>query len=236
MLYVTGDTHGDIDFFKLHYFAGENPNLTYKDYVIICGDFGGIWSKHTLFSDLKRYRELNFTVLFVDGNHENFDLLNAYPVENWHGGKVHKIAPNIIHLIRGQVFTIERCKLFTFGGGTSIDRAFRIEGRSWWRQELPSMEEVDEGLSNLSKNNFEVDYIITHSCDERALYYKPLNKISKSLHVYPDNSMLNTFEEQVKYKHWYFGHYHADGNLTDKKTVLYQQIRELKTNKVVFGD
>lgn len=28
-----------------------------------------------------------FTTLFVDGNHENFDLLNAYPVENWHGGK-----------------------------------------------------------------------------------------------------------------------------------------------------
>ena len=227
-IYITGDTHGDIDFIKLHYFAGENPQLTFTDYMIVCGDFGGVWSNRTLCADLKRYKELNYTILFVDGNHENFDILNSYPVKNWHGGKIHRIAPNIIHLMRGQVYNIDGKKFFTFGGGTSVDKMYRKEGVSWWKQEMPSSEEIEEAHRNLSNNSYEVDYIITHSCDERALYYKPLTKCYKSKHVYPDNVMLNQFEEQVKYHHWYFGHYHLNGDLSNKKTVLYDEIRKIK--------
>ena len=37
MIYVTGDTHGLEDFHKLHIFAGEHPELTLNDYVIIAG-------------------------------------------------------------------------------------------------------------------------------------------------------------------------------------------------------
>ena len=86
--------------------------------------------KKTLEANLKPYTELPFSVLFVDGNHENFDLLNSYPVEIWKGGKVHRVKPNITHLMRGQVFEIEGKTIFTFGGATSIDRDFRTEGMS----------------------------------------------------------------------------------------------------------
>ena len=41
---------------------------------------------------------------------------------------------------------------------------FRIPHKSWWSQELPSKEEMDEGLSNLEKVNYKVDYVITHCC------------------------------------------------------------------------
>ena len=44
MIYVTGDTHGQIDISKL--FPGSFPDgkgLTRDDYMIICGDFGGVW-------------------------------------------------------------------------------------------------------------------------------------------------------------------------------------------------
>ena len=37
-----------------------------------------------------------FTTFFVDGNHENFDELNALPVHTWHGGKVHYVRPHEI--------------------------------------------------------------------------------------------------------------------------------------------
>ena len=50
--------------------------------------------------------EKPFTTLYVDGNHENFDRLYGYPIENWQGGKVHKIRPSVLHLMRGQVFEI----------------------------------------------------------------------------------------------------------------------------------
>lgn len=227
MIYVTGDTHGLIDIGKLLYFEKQHKDLTYNDYVIIAGDFGGVFSRSTLKEDLEAYMRLPFTVLFVDGNHENFDLLSEYKVEMWNGGKVHKIANNIIHLMRGQVFEIEGKTIFTFGGATSIDKAYRKEGISWWMEEVPSFEELDEAFSNLERYNYKVDYIITHSCDEAALYYPPLSTCGSKLYAYKDNQMLSNFEDRVTYKHWYFGHYHLDGKLNDKKTVLYQEIIKL---------
>jgi hypothetical protein len=56
----------------------EQKDMTKDDYVIVCGDFG-IWDD----SKRKRYwlkwlDEKPFTTLFVDSNHENFDLLAGY--------------------------------------------------------------------------------------------------------------------------------------------------------------
>lgn len=227
MIYVTGDTHGLEDFYKLHIFAGEHPELTLNDYVIVAGDFGAIWSERTLVENLKYYTELPFTVLFVDGNHENFDLINSYPVEIWNGGKVHKIKPNVIHLMRGQIFEIEGRTIFTFGGATSIDRDYRIAGRSWWPQELPTYEELDEGIANLKKYNNKVDYIITHSCGQRALMYPKLRIYAGVKIACPESHLLSNFEDTVEFKHWYFGHFHIDAQLSDKYTVLMHRIVKL---------
>ena len=225
MVFITGDTHGFYDFFKLEVFAEERKDLGYDDYVIIAGDFGGVWSRRSLKNDLKPYEELPFTVLFIDGNHENFEILeNDYPVEIWNGGKVHRIADNIIHLMRGQVFYIEKKTFFTFGGATSIDRAFRTENVGWWKREVPSDEDMKEANVNLEKVGFKVDFIVTHSCDERALYYPPLISSDFQKGVFPENVMLSYFEETVDYGHWFFGHYHLDGDFNDKKTVLYGDI------------
>lgn len=50
--------------------------MTKDDYVIICGDFGGLW---TFEEESSREKDVldwlnnkNFTTLFVDGNHENY--------------------------------------------------------------------------------------------------------------------------------------------------------------------
>ena len=226
MIYITGDTHGHHDFYKLKAFADEHSELSLKDYVIIAGDFGGVWDEITLEESLSPYRRLPFTVLFVDGNHENFDLLEKYPVETWNGGKVHKISENIIHLMRGQVYNINGRFFFTFGGATSTDRYMRREGVDWWPREQPSDDDIVEANKNLEKVGFEVDYIITHTCDERALYFPPLS--GNCFSVYPENRLLSYFDEKVKYKHWYFGHYHLDGDVNAKKTVLYQDIVEIE--------
>lgn len=227
MIYITGDTHGQNDFRKLVYFADVHPELTKKDYMIVAGDFGGVWSGRSLETTRSMYARLPFTTLFVDGNHENFDMLDAYPVEIWKGGKVHKISADIIHLMRGQVFEIEGKTIFTFGGATSIDKFLRIEGVSWWRREMPSYEELDEGIKNLGRHNNRVDYIVTHSCDEKALWYPPLRERGVKMETYPENQMLAFFEDIVRYRHWYFGHYHMDADLTPRKTVLYRQILPL---------
>ena len=118
---ITGDTHGDFTRFKKEIFY-EQAELTKDDCVIITGDFGSVWDGNP-----KEQRQLNwleakpFTTLFVSGNHENFDLLAEYPTEDWHGGKVQRIRPSVIHLLRGQVYDIQGKTFFTMGGGSSHD-------------------------------------------------------------------------------------------------------------------
>lgn len=93
MIYITGDTHADFTRFSTKNFP-EQKEMTKDDYIIICGDFGGIWSY--LYSDKTEKYWLDwlenkpFTILFIDGNHENFDRLSKeFRVVNYHGGKAH---------------------------------------------------------------------------------------------------------------------------------------------------
>ena len=49
MIFVTGDTHGEHDIHKLNTIGfPEQKGLTRDDYVIICGDFGGVWNRGTM--------------------------------------------------------------------------------------------------------------------------------------------------------------------------------------------
>ena len=226
MILITGDTHGTIDYNKINIINNANI-LSKDDYLIIAGDFGGLFFEKELEKQLSYYTKLPFMVLFVDGNHENFDLINSYPVSIWNGGKVHIIKDNIIHLMRGQIFTIEGKTIFTFGGGTSIDKMFRKEHVSWWKEEIPSEEEVEEGINNLKKYNNNVDYVITHSIDSNTLNDPRLFFEGRKCEVFEDNLILDKFENIIEYKHWYFGHYHKDVKINDKKTALYNTIYEL---------
>ena len=124
MIYITGDCHRDYRRFNTRNFP-EQKEMTKDDYVIICGDFGGIWDKDEESKEeiylLDWLDSKPYTTLFVDGNHENFDRLYTYPEEEWNGGKIHRIRDSVIHLMRGQVFTIDEKKIFTFGGASSHD-------------------------------------------------------------------------------------------------------------------
>lgn len=226
-VYVTGDTHRDVDFGKIKKFKKENPELGKDDYLIITGDFGGVWNEKTIDKDLKPYEELGFNVLFVDGNHENFPLLNSFPCEIWNGGKIHRIRDNIIHLMRGQIFNLEGKTFFTFGGATSLDKCFRREGISWWSEEVPSEDEFEKAKENLKAAGNKVDYIITHSCDAKSSDIILFDGYHSYHKIYPENIMLTYFEENTDYLHWYFGHFHLDMEIGEKKTLLYQNILKI---------
>ncbi len=71
MVFATGDTHGNFLRFRPENFP-EQKNMTKSDYVIICGDFGGVWDgSRKERQTLDWLESLPFTVLFVSGNHEN---------------------------------------------------------------------------------------------------------------------------------------------------------------------
>ena len=247
MIYVTGDCHGDFRRFSKKYFV-EQLRMTKDDFIIICGDFGGVWNKdkESAYENIQLdwLDSQPFTTLFVSGNHENYDRLDAYPLEEWNGGKIQKIRPGIIHLMRGQVYTIDGCKIFTFGGASShdidggilelddplykekkkiLDREYipyRVNHLSWWERELPSLEEMDEGKKNLELHHNEVDFIITHCCaTSTQILIDPTFK--------KQDCLTNYFEElrqTIKYKKWLFGHYHGNKNVTAEEILIFEQI------------
>ena len=226
MIYITGDTHGMIDWEKINTTRFlDQYYLTREDNLIILGDFGGVWdgAEQDRYI-IKTYEKRSFTTLFIDGNHENHDLLDAYPVEEWNGGKVHFISEHVIHLMRGQVYEIDGLKMFTMGGAESIDKAYRREGMSWWSREMPSDEEYDEAIRNLEKHDFDVDVVLTHCAPEgylgKALCYRAENRLTRFL-----EDLIT--EHGLVFKHWYIGHYHRDLEW-DKFSLMYSKIRKLE--------
>ena len=233
-IFITGDTHGSYDMTKLsrrHFQEGKT--LTKNDYVIICGDFGCVWGGELEKSDKWWQNWLDeqpWTTLWIDGNHENHDLLQTYPVEQWHGGRIHKINNSIYHLMRGEVFTINDKTIFTFGGGYSTDRAYRKEGVYWWKGELPTHEEVNYALQSLEKYNNHVDIILTHDAPrdiKEYLGFYNLCDMSVYGEEYEDiHSTLYFFKKNIVFQDWYLGHYHIDKDIGNMH-ILYNEIIEI---------
>ena len=222
MIYLAADTHGVIDFGKVvDFFDKEilSEDLSKDDYLIILGDLG--------FDDnpslIMLLQDLPVSVLFIDGNHDNIDLLNDYYVDYWNNGKVHIIEDDIIHLMRGQVYKIENKTFFTFGGAYSIDKQFRKSKINWWENEMPTDEEYDEGIKNLDDHNWCVDYVLTHS----APYEVVENIVGE--YYYGEEQLqyyLQEIYDSLKFKHWFFGHFHEDYEY-DNLRCLYHDVIKL---------
>lgn len=247
MIWITGDCHSDFRKFSTNAFP-EQKEMNRDDCMIICGDFGGIWSYAGETKEEKYWldwlEDKSYTTLFVDGNHECFPRLYSYPEKKWHGGLVHEIRPHVLHLCRGQVFEIDGKKIFTFGGARShdiqggvlelddpdiykkkheLDRqgiCYRVNLVSWWKEEMPNAQEMAIGLMNLEENNYEVDYIVSHDAPAStvALFGHGLYKTDEL------NEYLETVRQKTNYKRWFFGHYHYDWAVNDKDILLFDQI------------
>ncbi|MEA5038592.1 MAG: metallophosphoesterase family protein [Clostridiaceae bacterium] len=246
MIFATGDTHGNFLRFDKKYFL-ERDELSCSDHVIICGDFGGVWDGSKKENHmLDELDAASFTTLWVDGNHENYDRLRRYPTEEWHGGKVQRIRPNIIHLMRGQVYEIEGCTFFTMGGASSHDiddgilnphapdfeeqywmmrrmgARFRVNHRSWWKEELPSDAEYAEAIANLDRVNWRVDYVITH-CAPTGL----LNLIGRGYTPDRLTNFLDMVSKRLEFHYWLFGHYHDNRAIGQNYILIYEQIAQV---------
>lgn len=193
-----------------------------------------------------------FTVCYVDGNHENYDRYysDEYPIVDFYGGKAQKIRNSVYHLMRGYVFEFEGKKFFCMGGASSHDirdgifdtdnyeteeeaireykymkdhhYEFRINHLSWWKEELPSKEEMDLGIQNLKKCNNKVDYVISHCLPQSA---------ASAAGFYQPDSLTNYFEDLIhnglKFKKWYSGHYHIEKCVFGKFIIKYFDIERL---------
>lgn len=170
--------------------------------------------------------QLGFTVATCFGNHCNFPAIRALPLEDWNGGKVHKVRPHVMYLENGEVFNINGFKFFIFGGATSVDRAFRREGKTWFPEEIPSREEMQHAADTLERNNFNVDYILSH-CAPSHIVDKLFPYELERAHDDVTNFLEKYVVAQATFKGHFMGHYHLNKTYENKYHILYNDIIEL---------
>jgi predicted phosphohydrolase len=234
-LFLTGDIHGNPHLSLSTKNFPEGAKLTKKDKVIILGDFGLFWSYKRTKEEMNKLKWLDekpWTTLFIDGNHDNFDLLENLQETDMFGNLVGIAGHSIFHLRRGICYRIDGRKILTIGGAHSHDRIYRTWGRSMWKQEEITDEDIRKAKEAVEDVMFDVDYILTHCA--------PVNKAmgampQEAMHLWqPDGSeeRLQWFWDTsgVEFKRWYCGHYHTNFGPTydEKFECLYTNVVEVE--------
>lgn len=221
MIYITGATDGN----EREWITSVEPMLHPGDTIIIAGSFGhGKWRgplSEDVFYD--RIEAALYTVLFVDGLHDDTDRLSVLPVEEWRGGKVHRVRSGILHLMRGEIFDIGGSCVFVLGGGPT--------GRALTEAEYRNAE---ENLRKLRRLGRPLDAVITQTAPPDALC--ALSAYGDPFVTQGDRPLLGFLERvdgQFLYQRWYFGRYPVDAELWGNRIALHDAVRELGTGLIV---
>jgi predicted phosphodiesterase len=185
----------------------------YGQSIIQVGDLGlGFYSMEDDLKNLKILNEImeehRCTFYAIRGNHDNpiffdgtLDLLSAV-----------KLLPDL------SLLEIEGKKVFFCGGGISIDRLARTEGRDYWKEE-----EVDYDFEKL-RELAGAEIVITHIAPTYA-FPRELNDMVNTW-IELEKSRGNNLEWELGFerrqirdigihfkdtlKEWYYGHYHKN--------------------------
>ena len=214
MIYVTGDTHGDIERFK----KGAVKKLKKGDTLIVCGDFGFVWdgSKKEQ-KNLKWLTKRKYTVCFCDGGYDSHPLLEKYPDEPAFGDTAKRVGKNIFYLTRGGVYEIEGKKFFVMGSG---DNPAIPETSPNYGYLLPTAAQKARAMGSLERNGFSVDYVITHRPPLRIGDFLSLNGDPLRL----TDMFLDDILEKLTFKKWFFGFCHLDKPVGSKFTAVYKHV------------
>lgn len=255
-VFVCGDIHCPHDISKLNASWKEQKDLNEDDVLINLGDCGIVYypKNHEKYKQDIYWRnwlgEKKYTFAFVDGNHENHEMLAQLPVEEKWGGKVGVITTNsksLYHLKRGEIYTINGKTFFVLGGAESQDKEDRINPPSlkksrypskkkpfiqWWEGELYTKEEETYILNQIKKQSV-FDYVLSHTCPMNIGYelanlswfgpYGDQSKYNRYLlrAMDPIAKFLEFVEKEIEFGEWHFGHWHFDKRVNKQFMVHY---------------
>jgi hypothetical protein len=199
---ILGDVHGYWEDMNVTISKAirNHPDITH---IIQVGDFGYGWTAYggkpfkasrAFFSDEEMAIYRQATKLWLDGNHENFDMLDT------DGGAWQ---PEWTHMPRGSLLDIDGYRAMFFGGATSIDKPRRIEGVSWWSQESITYAQVSKTLESVDGP---IDAIFSHEHPASVPYSD--ERYGAEAFGIGDKKLLEALRERFTPEWWFFGHHH----------------------------
>lgn len=183
---IFGDTHADRKFLD----TIINQLKDKVDAIIQVGDFG-YWPDD--YPEMIEPYEM--PVYFIDGNHEQHQLLQAN-----YRQPINKITDNLYYINRGEKFVIQGTNCLFIGGASSIDYRFRKLNHDWFKEESITYDDLDKSLSHSKP----IDVVISHDC--------PLSLNMNGNNDFPkgdqDREKLDIILNAFLPKFWFFGHWH----------------------------
>jgi predicted phosphodiesterase len=181
------------------------------DVILHLGDYGYTFSKQFRTKVDGALIARGIPLLFVDGNHEDFDWLLAKPLDPETG--LRPVTEATWHLPRGYRWTWGQSRFLAVGGAHSVDRQWRTAHDSWWPQELLTEEEVEFICAG-----GQADVIIAHD----AFRESPIPGLEKTSHLFPaeeivasdkHRELLQRVVEATQPESYWHGHYHRYYNV-----------------------
>lgn len=234
---LQGDTHGRAGSVRAALATAQQQGC---ELAIILGDYGWGWDWNSYVHRdeftakvAKAVAAYEVPVWWIDGNHENFDRLEAVGAFNAEAPV--EIAPGVTYLPRGTVQTVGETRVLFIGGAYSVDKKWRQPHTSWWPQEEITGAEAERCLEA-----GQVDVVVSHDvCDTgfRAAMSLALDEdrrqsaaelehlVWKNDVSFPEAKFnrrtLEAIRETARPSHWYHGHYHASYEVTARETVFH---------------
>lgn len=217
---VAGDFHGNYGHIHRICRVAKNAGITT---ILQAGDFG-YWAHQS--ADNRALGKLSatlvrdeITIVFVDGNHENFEALwQDRPVVP--GTPFRVIAPNILYAPRGARWDWDGVRFLALGGAASADidyrRAAEIKRRKsaqrsrwfWWHEETLTDADVAAAIAGGP-----VDVLVAHDAPSSSDLKPHVDFVRDGYKEDPvtwDNrARVQRVLEHTKPKIVYHGHYHT---------------------------
>lgn len=216
---VAGDWHGNSEWAQhvIGMAAGrlDDKNPLAARIILHLGDFG-VWPGEAGRKYLRQVSEAlkaaGMVLWFVDGNHEAFPLLheaverNGRTIGTRHIG-VNEISPFVYWYPRGARWLWHGREWLALGGGVSLDRAIRTEGRDWWPEEEITAEQAAQVIVDGG-----ADVMVTHDCPSEVRHTFPPPPSFWDLRDLARNDVhrqrLQLVVNAVQPKHLMHGHLH----------------------------
>lgn len=232
MIYITGDTHGNLDRIVTFY---EDNHLKDKDVIIILGDVGLNYYKDSRSFKSKTYytSRIGCDLLCIHGNHEqNPEYMDSMKEKEWKGGIVlyEEDFPHILYAKDGEIYDLDGKKAIALGGAYSIDKNYRLMmGWNWFSDEQMTPEVMKRCEENLAKEGWSIDYVLSHtvplSAEPVEFFLKGIDqsKVDKTMEIW-----LEKIKNSLRFERWYAGHYHCEVEKQGNIEIMFNTIKGIR--------
>ena len=219
---VIGDIHGDAT--AIARWAAHSRH----DILFAAGDVGLLFGHENNLAIVRTFEKYfpNKIVLMVPGNHDDYDQIEALPPCTIFDAKAYKLSDQFYYIDRGEVVNIDGTTYLCISGAESIDREWRLNymedhpdyGPIWWQRELITPDDINKICDNMSRYNWQVDYVISHEVPTRVK--REIFRVVYGPHYSSD--LLWDLANQIYFSTWYCAHLHLSykGTIGDMNFIV----------------